>query len=103
MLKTKEKIRRLDARFKKINTRVSRGAQGEAHVIVWGPGLQNKFFSFVFRGEGRCCNYGCPRETVERNLLCFNCLGEAKDKGNEKELIKAARIASLARKIKKKI
>lgn len=98
MFKTKEKIRSLDTR---VNIHVFKGPGGEICVIL--PEAKNRVFRFVFRGKGLCCVYGCPRPTVENNLLCFSCLGEAKDKRNEKELIKAARIASLARKIKKKI
>lgn len=91
MLKTKEKIRRLDMQVQK--------RDGEIYVRF--PG--GKLYRFNFKGAGVCCAYGCKRPTVDNNLLCFSCLGEAKKKGEEKELVKAAKIASLARSIKKKI
>lgn len=92
MLKTKEKIRSLDIKIKK---------KDDNEIHVWMP--VGRLYRFVFRGERFCCAYGCPRPTVEKNLLCFSCLGEARERGNEKELARAAKIASLARSIKKKI
>lgn len=92
MFKTKEKIRKLDMQVQK----------RDGEIYVRSPG-GNKLYRFIFKGAGVCCAYGCKRPTIDNNLLCFSCLGEAKDKGNEKELVKAAKIASLARSIKKKI